>query len=66
MDKRERLLSVKELAFEIGRSRTYVSAMKRCGFRMPGGKATASEALKWLRRRPGFRRAGAYGIKKVF
>ena len=42
------LLSVKDLACALRRSRTYVFAMKRCGFFMPGGRATLSQAVEWL------------------
>lgn len=42
------LLTIKELAAALKRSRTYVQAMKRRGFQMPGGVATVAEARKWL------------------
>jgi predicted sugar kinase len=48
----EQLLTIKELAATLGRSRTYVAAMKRAGFMMPGGQATLSEARAWLARNP--------------
>jgi hypothetical protein len=50
--KTEPLLSGKELAAALGRARTYVSAMKRRGFLMPGGRATLAEARAWLIRNP--------------
>jgi len=43
-----------ELAFELGRSRVYISAMKSAGFCMPGGAATLEEAMEWLRAHPTF------------
>ena len=46
------LLTTKELAAALGKSRTYVCAMKRCGFIMPGGTATVAEARAWLVRNP--------------
>lgn len=46
------LLSGKELAAALGRERTYISAMKRAGFAMPGGRATLAEARAWLERNP--------------
>jgi len=48
----ERLLSVKELASELGHARSYVQAMKAKGFIMPGGRSTISRALAWLARNP--------------
>ena len=48
----ERLLTTKELAAALGRNRTYVVAMKRAGFVMPGGLATVTEARAWLVRNP--------------
>lgn len=50
--KPEPLLSGKELANALGRERTYISAMKRAGFVMPGGRATLTEARAWLVRNP--------------
>ena len=38
------LLTIKELAAALKRSRFYVHAMKRRGFQMPGGVATVAEA----------------------
>jgi len=48
-------LTPKELAAALGRSRTYVYAMRAQGFRMPGNMATLQQALDWLERRPRFR-----------
>ena len=50
------LLNVKELAWQMGRSRGYVTAMKRAGYRMQyGTKTTLDHALKWLEENQGFR-----------
>lgn len=51
----ERLLYPEELADELRRNRTYVFAMKKAGFVMPGGTATVSEARTWLRAHPHFK-----------
>ncbi len=52
----EELLTCKELAVLLKRHVSYVYAMRRAGFRMPGGTATLVEARQWLRRhRPAFR-----------
>jgi len=45
-------LSIKELAAELGRNRSYVQAMKKHGFKMRGGRATLDEALQWLDENP--------------
>ena len=46
------LLTTKELAAALRKSRSYVQAMKRRGFQMPGGVATVAEARRWLVRNP--------------
>jgi hypothetical protein len=48
------LLYIKELAAKLRKSRTYVHAMKKSGFKMPGGTATIEEARNWLKKNPGF------------
>ena len=48
----ERLLSVCEIACELGRSESYVCAMRRKGFVMTGGRATLSEARSFLLKVP--------------
>jgi hypothetical protein len=58
-----RLLTCKELAFELNRNVTYVYAMRTAGFEMPGGRATVSDAVTWLSRNPEFRRDNARGVK---
>lgn len=47
-----KLLSPKELADALSRSRTYVFAMKRAGFPMQGNRATLAEARAWLALNP--------------
>ncbi len=59
----EKLLSVKELAAELGRNRGYIFAMKEAGFVMPGSRATLSEARAWLAANPKFS-STAYNKKK--
>jgi hypothetical protein len=46
------LLTTKELASALGRSRSYICAMKARGFPMPGGTATIEEARAWLSANP--------------
>lgn len=46
----EPLLTCKELAAALKRHVSYVQAMRRRGFKMPGGTATLSEARAFLRR----------------
>ncbi len=48
MEKENKLLSVCELADALGRSVRYVVYMKARGFTMRGGRATLSEALRFL------------------
>lgn len=48
----DELLSIKELAWKLGRSREYIRAMRRRGFRMPGNRATLSDALIFLEENP--------------
>ena len=50
----EKLLNIGEMAKELGVNRTYISAMKRAGFSMPGGRSTARAALNWLKTAPQF------------
>lgn len=44
----EPLLSMKELADKLGRSYSYVRAMRRRGFRMVAGRTTLTAAIKFL------------------
>jgi len=48
----EKLLTRKELASELKKTRCYVSMMCRMGFQMPGGTATLKEARDFLIRNP--------------
>lgn len=60
----EKLLNGKELAEELGRSESYVCAMKRAGYRFKYealGKTTLRHALESLSGAPDFR-AGHYQV----
>lgn len=48
----DELLTIQELADALKRSRRYVAAMRRIGFRMPGDRATLRAALVFLEKRP--------------
>lgn len=48
----EELLTVKELAYRLKRSESYVWAMRRAGFRMVGGRTTLTAALLFLTKVP--------------
>ncbi len=51
-----KLLNCKQLAEELGRSRTYISMMKRAGFKPShGNRTTIDHALLWLQQNPDFR-----------
>lgn len=52
---RQRLLSIKELAYELRRHRNYISEMKRAGFAMPGNQTTVNEANSWIAQNPRWR-----------
>ena len=49
------LLNQQSLAQAIGVSGPWIRAMHRCGFPMPGGRATIADALQWLKEHPEFR-----------
>ena len=51
-----RLLSCKELAWQLNRHVNYVYAMRRAGFHMPGDRTTLHDALQWLSQNPHWRR----------
>jgi hypothetical protein len=55
-----RLLSCKELAWSLNRNVTYIYAMRRSGFPMPGDRATVEAAIEWLSENPDFSRNKAY------
>lgn len=57
-----RLLSVKELARELGRTERYVWHMRRRGFVMIAGRATLVAAIAWLQFNP-FPCGGKKGVK---
>lgn len=48
----EELLSMKQLAAKLGRSYSYVRAMRRVGFRMVAGRTTLTAAVAWLAKNP--------------
>jgi hypothetical protein len=48
----EELLSMKQLAAKLGRSYSYVRAMRRVGFRMIAGRTTLTAAVAWLSKNP--------------
>ena len=53
------LLNVSELANELGRAPSYVTAMKAIGFEFDyGNRCTLAHALEWLRAHPTFRTTG--------
>jgi hypothetical protein len=46
------LLSPKQLAAELGRDVSYIYAMKKRGFALPGGLSTVNNCLLWLSKNP--------------
>jgi hypothetical protein len=52
MQKHEQLLTAKELAEALRRHPTYVYAMRKAGFPMPGFRATLSSAIAWVTDHP--------------
>jgi hypothetical protein len=59
------LLRPKELAAKLRRATSYVYAMRRHGFPMPGGTATLEEARRWLARHPQPRKEGVKAQPKT-
>ncbi len=51
----DELLDRKGLATALLRSLSYVDAMTRDGFLMPGNRATLNQAILWLAENPNFR-----------
>lgn len=49
---KEKLLTRKELAAELGHCRQFVYKMEHHGFKMVDGKATVSQAREWLSGNP--------------
>jgi len=45
---RPKLLSIDELANQLGKNRRFVQVMRRAGFKMIDRKATYNDAIKWL------------------
>lgn len=57
----EKLLNTNELASALGRSRSYVAAMKKSGYLFSHGmRTTLSHAIAWLGKRPDFKSTGYY------
>ena len=52
MQRTEQLLTAKELAAALRRHPTYVYAMRKAGFPMPGFRATLSAAIAWVADHP--------------
>lgn len=47
-----RLFNVNDLATVLGVNRAFISKLKRCGFKMPAGRATIAMAHDFLRNNP--------------
>ena len=47
-----RLFNVNDLAAVLGVKRAFISKLKRCGFKMPAGRATVSMAHEFLKTNP--------------
>jgi hypothetical protein len=54
------LLDKGQLAERLGRSRGYVSAMCKAGFKAPCGRTTLRAALEWMAANPDFRMSDVY------
>lgn len=48
----QELLSCKDLALYLKRSLSYIYAMRKRGFKMPGNRASICQALSWLAKNP--------------
>lgn len=66
-----RLLNCKQIAAEMGRAPTYISAMKAAGYKMKyPGRDVMENVLAWLEAHPDFksteyfRRSGVSGLQK--
>ncbi|MEQ9823460.1 MAG: hypothetical protein ABQ298_03665 [Puniceicoccaceae bacterium] len=59
----EPVLCVKEIADKMGVHVHYVYSMRKAGFRMPGNRATFSEAREWLMAHPDFNTKNAWAKK---
>lgn len=60
----EERLFPQELADKLRRGRCYIFAMKKAGFKMPGGTATLTGALEWLSENPDFKTTDYYNKEK--
>lgn len=47
-----RLFNVNDLAAVLGVKRAFITRLKRCGFKMPAGRATVSMAHDFIRSNP--------------
>lgn len=48
------LLNCGQLAAILNVSKAFITAMRHCGFPMPGNRATVANAHAWLAANPGF------------
>jgi hypothetical protein len=48
------LLNCGQLSAALNVKKKFVSAMRHCGFPMPGNRATVADALAWLKAHPSF------------
>jgi len=48
------LLNCSQLGTALGVSKQFITAMRHCGFPMPGNRATVANAHAWLAANPGF------------
>jgi hypothetical protein len=54
LDRAVHLLNCGQLAAALGVSKGFVTAMRHCGFPMPGNRATIANAHAWLQAHPTF------------
>ncbi len=47
-----RLFNVNDLALVLGVKRAFISKLKRCGFKMPAGRATVEMAHEFIKANP--------------
>lgn len=48
------LLNCGQLGAALHVSKGFITAMRHCGFPMPGNRATVTDALAWLKANPSF------------
>jgi hypothetical protein len=58
--KKSQLINKGQLAEQLGRSKSYISAMCRAGFQTPCGRTSVKAAMQWMAENPDFRVADAY------